>query len=200
MGHADCRQLTARRGQAERAGKPRLTHRSGTRERGAITGVKRNVPESDCYHGRLVDTDVGRLGPNQSAQRRPTETKVKPLSPYHATASTIDMSGGEASDLPEMPNVVVPRMPVGRTMSMQPAPATPPVTPTAPPAAGQGPAGATMAPSIPGMGGACGQSCGQQSCNPCGQTCCEPCGPNGPCGPQGACGSAANTSFGLPAV
>jgi hypothetical protein len=73
MGHADCRQLTARRGKAERAGKPRLTHRSGTRERGAITGVKRNVPESDCYHGRLVDAGVGCLGPNQSAQRRPTD-------------------------------------------------------------------------------------------------------------------------------
>jgi Putative beta barrel porin-7 (BBP7) len=124
---------------------------------------------------------------NQPSGARPT-TKVKTLSPYNATASIIDMSGGEASDLPEMPTVVVPRMPVGLTMSRQPPATTPPVTPTAPPAPGQGsiampsgPGGATMAPSVPGMGG----SCGQQSYGPCGQSCCEPCEPCGSCGPQG---------------
>lgn len=107
--------------------------------------------------------------------------KVKPLSPYHATASTMDWAG-EASDMPlEMPNVVVPRSAVGRMASMQPpaAPVTPPTTSPVPAITG-----ATSAPAVQGMGAACGQQPSTNCCTPCNQ-CCDPCGPNGPCGPQG---------------
>jgi hypothetical protein len=49
------------------------------------------------------------------------------LSPYYPTASTVDHRGGEESELPEMPNVPVPRAGVpGRPASMMSSPPLPP--------------------------------------------------------------------------
>ena len=50
----------------------------------------------------------------------PQPNKVRTLSPYHVTASTLDWPG-EASDVPpEMPTITVPHIPIGRLTSMQP--------------------------------------------------------------------------------
>jgi Putative beta barrel porin-7 (BBP7) len=132
----------------------------------------------------------------------PPAVKGKTLSPYYATASTVDWSGGDAAEappelLPPVPSTPVtpaapaprtaPASPVRQTAAtapVQPAntlpPATPPGATTAPPLAPSGPA----TPAKPGVvpaapaGGSCGAACAP-TCN------CNPCGPNGPCGPPG---------------
>jgi hypothetical protein len=131
----------------------------------------------------------------------PPAVKGKTLSPYYATASTLDWSGDEPMPelLPPVPSTpVIPAAPAPKAMpaaaiqqasAMQPAtpvvPQLPPTTP--PPMAPAGPATPAAKPAIvpaapAGSCGTCG-SCGSGGSAP---TCnCNPCGPNGPCGPAG---------------
>jgi hypothetical protein len=135
-------------------------------------------------------------------------TKGKALSPYYATASTVDWSGGDPADAPELlPPVpstpIVPAAPAPRSMpssairqagavvpaapaqTLPPATTPPPVVPAAPagpptPAAAQ-PNNPATAPAI--TPAASGGNCWTGNC---GSNCnCNPCGPTGPCGPAG---------------
>ena len=116
---------------------------------------------------------------NQSSG--PPTSKVRTLSPYHVTASTLDWVG-EASDVPpEMPTLAVPRIPIGRLTSshlptaqdMLPAPSA-----SFPP----GPSVPTgIAPAMPIVGGTFGQPPFNEPFN----SCCDSFDVNCPCGPQG---------------
>ncbi len=134
----------------------------------------------------------------------PPAVKGKTLSPYYATASTVDWSGGDEAPpelLPPVPSTpVIPAAPAPRAMpaavvqqaaAMQPAapPATPPVpalpATSAPPVAAvpAGPATPAAQPAIlpAAPGGSCGctQAATAPTCN------CNPCNATGPCGPAG---------------
>jgi hypothetical protein len=130
----------------------------------------------------------------------PPGVKGKTLSPYYATASTVDWSGGEESPPELLPPVqsapAVPAAPAPRSGPIRqaaatvpampqttPAPTLPPTSGTAAPPVAAAPAGPASPVTKPVVPAAPGGSCGPAGCAP---TCdCNPCGPNGPCGPAG---------------
>lgn len=139
--------------------------------------------------GWLVAASIA-LAQTSAQSGKPIAGK-RPLSPYYPTASTVDWSGGEASEVvPEMPPIPA-AMPSRGTVTMQPTPVSPPVT--TPPIQSK-----TVVPAAPGAGVQPQQtqlpmpsasvssdpSMSLGTCPTC-NTCCSPCGPNGPCRPMG---------------
>ncbi len=144
---------------------------------------------------------VAQSGPPAGA---PPAAKGKPLSPYYATASTVDWSEREqpADAVPELlPAVpaapVVPAMPAPRSGIRQTSAAmpAPPPAPTLPPATAPAPSASSTAPSAPGyrpaapVPAAPAPSAGYvpgncaPGCNPGGCGSCAPnTGTSGPCG------------------
>jgi hypothetical protein len=125
--------------------------------------------------------------------------KGKTLSPYYATASTVDWSGGDEvppdllPPVPSTPAVPAPPAqksgPIRQTSAAMPAPPAAAAAPgTLPPSTGTA-APPVAAPSGPGtpatkpvVSGAPSNSCGCGTAPTCG---CNPCGPTGPCPPNG---------------
>jgi hypothetical protein len=130
----------------------------------------------------------------------PPAVKGKTLSPYYATASTVDWSGGDEAPpdlLPPVPSTpVVPAAPAPKTagpvqqamaVTQTAPPPAPPVASlpaTAPPpvaAAPAGPATPAVKPSVvpAAPGGSCPSCVAPPTCN------CNPAPQTGPCGPAG---------------
>ncbi len=132
----------------------------------------------------------------------PPAVKGKTLSPYYATASTVDWSGGDEPTpelLPPVPSTpVIPAAPAPAPRAMPPAvvqaAASVPMTAPVPalPASQSPPVAAVPAgpatPALPAAKAPAAPSSNGGSCATCGSapTCnCNPCGPCGPCGPAG---------------
>jgi Putative beta barrel porin-7 (BBP7) len=110
----------------------------------------------------------------------PATSRIKPHSPYHVTASTLDGNGEPFEPPQELPAIVVPHLPIGRLTSLQPPPPVTPPTPAPAPAAPTGPANtpnvAISPPSTaPVIDAEWGQPNGIECCN----SGCDPCGPQG---------------------